>query len=214
MKRIFLCVTVLILSLSIFAQTAPIKFLGIPVDGKKSDMISALEKKGFEHEKTYDGTDFLVGDFNGRKSNIYVHTNKNIVDRIMVAYADNVDEAQIKIDYNNLLYRLQHNEKYMELENQYPIPDSEDISYEIRVNKKRYDSAFWVKASYNDEQLNEFKEAMADMSEDDATAYAIEKALDLMQGQVWFTISEYGYDSYSILIYYDNLVNQDHGEDL
>lgn len=185
MKRLITLLATFLLSVSVFAQnTAPISFLGIPVDGTKANMVKAIENKGFEHIKTNNGEDVLIGEFNGRKSNIYVVTNRNKVYRVMVAYANYTNEAQIKIDYNTLLYQFRKSEKYVEFEGNLPIPDDEDISYEMIVNKKIYNSAFWV------------------------------KPLDSMNGMVWFTLDRDGYEEYEICIYYDNLLNKANGEDL
>lgn len=50
-----------------------------------------------------------------------------------VAYAEPVDVAQIKIDYNNLLRQFKDNEKYIELEEQEPISDREDKSAKLTM---------------------------------------------------------------------------------
>lgn len=48
-KRLLSFTAVLLLSVSMFAQKeAPIKFLGIPIDGTKAAMIEALKDKGFD----------------------------------------------------------------------------------------------------------------------------------------------------------------------
>ena len=170
--------------------------------------------EGFEHIKTNSGEDVLIGDFNGRKSHIYIVTNRNKVYRIMVAYADYVSEAQIKINYNNLLSQFKKSEKYVELDESGSIPDDEDISYEILVHKKTYDSSFWVKPNFTDEETAQIQKDVEAMDEEDALRYAMQKALDAMNGQVWLRISEEGYDRYEICIYYDNLLNKANGEEL
>lgn len=212
-KKLLSFTAALLLSVSLFAQTeAPIKFLGIPVDGTKVAMIKALVEKGFEHDKS-SGEDVLIGDFNGRKTHIFIHTNRNKVDRIYVAYADPVDVAQIKIDYNNLLRQFKDNEKYIELEEQEPISDREDISYELTVHNKRYDATFWVKPPI--ELMTQLGKETEGMDEDEAYEHVFNKLFDALTGQVWFTINEYhGFDRYYISIYYDNLQNRPNGEDL
>ena len=48
MKRLLLfAITIVMSSLSMYAQSDVTKFLGIPVDGFKPDMIRALKEKGF-----------------------------------------------------------------------------------------------------------------------------------------------------------------------
>lgn len=212
MKRLILCLSTILLALSVNAQiTENIKFLGIPIDGKKADMISAIKNKGFE----YIGDDYLSGDFNGNKSQIFVHTNRNIVDRICVFYANTVDEAQIKIDFNNLLRQFQNNEKYVEfVENEF-IPDDEDISYEISVHKKRYDVSFHPKPELTDEIILAIKAKKESMTDEEYESYQTSWLLEQYdRGIVWFTITEYGYNKYGLTIYYDNERNRSHGEDL
>ncbi len=65
------------------AQEDVTKFLGIPVDGTKSEMINKLLNKGFTRTK-YD-RDVLTGEFNGMNVNIMVQTINNKVWRIIVA---------------------------------------------------------------------------------------------------------------------------------
>lgn len=215
MKRFLTLLATLMLSVSLFAQNVEdIKFLGLPINGTSANMVAQLKDKGFKHT-IEDDTDILIGDFNGRKSNIFIHTNKNKVDRIMVSYARFVDEAQIKIDFNNLLQQFKNNEKYVEFEEQNPIPEDEDISYEITVHKKRYDVAFYPKPDLTEDVQEALAEAMKGMSEDEINVFSLKWTMEQYQrGQVWFTIREYGYDQYSISIYYDNLRNRSNGDEL
>ena len=63
MKKILSVLMLLLLSISIYAQQNVTKFLGIPVDGSKADMIQKLKEKGFTYNTT---TDRLEGVFNTR----------------------------------------------------------------------------------------------------------------------------------------------------
>ena len=68
-----------------------LNFLGIPVDGSKSEMIQKLKAKGYtssQHNK-----EILVGEFNGTDVNIHIATNNNKVCRIMVCDANSIDEG-------------------------------------------------------------------------------------------------------------------------
>ena len=47
MKKILLAIILLLTSISSYAQSDITKFLGIPVDGSKSEMIRQLKDKGF-----------------------------------------------------------------------------------------------------------------------------------------------------------------------
>ena len=53
-----------------------------------------------------------------------------------------VDEAQIKIRFNNLVSQFENNKRYISLD-KYTLSDEEDISYEMTVNKKNYDAVFY-----------------------------------------------------------------------
>lgn len=59
-----------------------IKFLGIPIDGSKEQMIKELKNKGFKYNPQFEN---LSGRFNGKDSNIYISTNNGKVDRVYVA---------------------------------------------------------------------------------------------------------------------------------
>ena len=71
----------LMLSISVCAQQKDVtRFLGIPVDGSKSEMIRKLKAKGFESNPYDEG--ILTGEFNGTMVNVYVLTNNNKVFRL------------------------------------------------------------------------------------------------------------------------------------
>ena len=181
MKKILSVLMLLLLSISIYAQQNVTKFLGIPVDGSKTAMIQKLKAKGFTYNTT---TDFLEGVFNGEKVYIHIQTNKNKVWRIVVWNKTGRDEGQIKIRYNKLFQQFENNSKYTISETSHMLSESEDISYEISVNKKQYAAVFY--------QL------------------PYEGAQNRM---VWFKIVK-DYGEYYIAIYYENDSNASHGEDL
>lgn len=193
MKKTLFLALMLIFSASIFAQTEVTKFLGIPVDGTKSEMIRKLKAKGFEDHPYYDKC--LTGEFNGKNVNVYVITNNNKVYRIAVIETSDLDEGQIKIRYNNLVRQFENNRKYIpgaESATEYIIPEDENISYNISVKNKQYQAAFYQ---------------MTD--EEQASSYT----LYTFYRRVWFTISKSIRD-YCICIYYENLLNEANGEDL
>ena len=65
MKKILLSLTLLMLSVAMYAQNEVTKFLGIPIDGTKADMIQKIKAKGFSYNAQ---EDCLEGTFNGEKS--------------------------------------------------------------------------------------------------------------------------------------------------
>lgn len=146
MKKYFFAFMFLCMSSALYAQNDVTKFLGIPVDGSKSEMIRQLKEKGFTINP-YD-SDVLEGEFNGTDVNIYIATTRNKVSRIMVADKNRSDESQIKIRFNTLCKQFENNQKYIGLENQ-AIPEDDDISYEMTVHNKEYQAAFYQKGEGN-----------------------------------------------------------------
>ena len=209
----------LISSLFIYAQQDVTKFLGIPVDGSKSEMIQKLKAKGYTSSPL--DKDVLVGEFNGADVNIHVVTNNNKVYRIMICDVNNIDERAIQIRFNRLCEQFVNNSKYSSLPlEEYMIPDDEDISYEITVHKKRYEAVFYQKTDetfmakqieaafpqYTKEQLANPSEELRAEIVNFVTQYISKKA-------VLFMINE-RLGKYCITMYYDNEYNNANGEDL
>lgn len=143
MKRFLATFLFVLMTIATIAQDSnTIKFLGIPVDGTKKEMISKLQAKGYKYDAY---SDTLFGEFNGANVIISVQTVNNRVWRIGIADANmNSDEANIKIRYNNLFKQLSNNDKYKVLGGSI-LREEEDISHEMFINNKRYDAAFTFK---------------------------------------------------------------------
>ena len=143
MKRFLVTFLFVLMTITVIAQESnTIKFLGIPVDGTKKEMISKLQAKGYEYDAS---SDCLFGEFNGTNVSINVQTVNNRVWRIGIVDENvNNDEANIKIRYNNLFKQLSNNDKYKVLGGS-TLGEEEDISYEMSVHKKRYDAVFYPK---------------------------------------------------------------------
>ena len=76
MKKLIFSLLATLLTLSLYAQNDVTTFLGIPVDGLKSEMRQKLIAKGFTPKKV--GTnEYLEGEFNGTDVHIYIATNNN-----------------------------------------------------------------------------------------------------------------------------------------
>lgn len=210
----------LILPVASFAQKDVTQFLGIPVDGSKSEMIEKLKAKGYTTSPYK--KDVLVGEFNGIDVNIHIVTNNNKVCRIMVADANPLDETDIIIRFNKLLQQFQNNKKYLPLPEsnilKYKIPEDEDISYQISVKNKRYEALFYQKTlDYDDletEMGNLFRKELLNESDKERLNVIKKKMFDdSFNKTVWFMISE-NYGKYFISIYYDNEYNRANGEGL
>ena len=227
MKKTVLIITTLLLSVSVLAQNDVTKFLGIPIDGFKPDMIKKLKAKGFT-EHLYE-PNVLLGEFNGRDVEVSVVTNNNKVYRIFLEDAYAVDEYNIKIRYNTLCKQFENTKRYVSLapEGQ-AIPDNEDISDEMLIRNKRYEASYFqipdqvdtiavqtqlrekLLAKYTEEQLANPTPEM----KEDALKATLEIAFDIYEKKsVWFTIRKDG-SRYRILMYYDNKYNEANGEDL
>ena len=240
MKRLLsFVIGILIMCFTVFGQSeSTLKFLGIPVDGSKSEMVAALKDKGFRYDSN---SGFLVGDFNGRESNIVIVENHGKVYRVVVFDANTSDEGQIKIRFNNLIHQFENsNGKYYYTVPNNPIPEDEDISYEISVNNKQYSAEFIYNPLYGNDELRDrlinevIEELGLEKIKDEKTAGGITygefysdkdkynqlisslvglKIIQMSNSSVWFTICNH-YGEYFIGIYYDNLINKPNGEDL
>ena len=227
MKKILLLAMLLVFSFAVHAQKDVTKFLGIPIDGTKSEMIKKLKEKGFTESVL--GDDVLEGEFNGVDVYIYIGTNNNKVWRIAVADAYPRDETNIRIRFNKLCSQFERNKKYFEANINssayidYTIPDDEDISYEMKVNKKRYealytqlpDSAFVAQQLLSRYEKSRWDSIPPKLQE---SLFNLEKSAQTVIASInksgWFTISEHPLGEYFIIMYYDNEYNRAQGEDL
>ena len=227
MKKLLSLVLLLACSAVSYAQNEVTQFLGIPVDGSKSEMIQKLKAKGFRYDSELD---CLKGEFNGRDSYISVVTNNNKVYRIMVRDVTSSSESDIRIRFNTLCRQFENNKKYQSLSSEsYIIPEDENISYEMSVNKKRYQASYFqipeggidsttimketqsfIFSKYSQEQLSSLTEEQTQELMTEVLLYMTEK---FYNRSVWFMIDEM-YGDYYVLLYYDNGYNQADGEDL
>ena len=197
MRKFLTLLAMIAISASVFAQKEVTKFMGIPVDGSPTEMIKKLKAKGFTTDEDsmqvvkrglidWDGPEVLTGRFNGEKVRVFLGVEQNKVWRIYLSDKDSRDETQIKIRFNTLVRQFENNDKYIPYFDEQTIADDEDISYQMTVNKKRYDAYFVQKG-------------------EDGTVD--EKRI------VWFKISQRS-EGYYIAMFYDNEYNQADGSDL
>ena len=197
MRKFLTLLAMIAISASVFAQKEVTKFMGIPVDGSPTEMIKKLKAKGFTTDEyallavklgsvDWDGPEVLTGRFNGERVIVYILVETNKVWRICLVDKDPCDETQIKIRFNTLVRQFEGNGKYVPYFDEQTIADDEDISYQMTVNKKRYEATFLQKG-------------------EDGT-------VDVKK-MVWFTIVERS-DGYYIAMFYDNKYNEADGSDL
>ena len=227
MKSI-LTTLLLCISLSVSAQLGVTKFLGIPVDGYKNEMIKKLKAKGFTDSVL--GNDMLEGEFNGEKVYLSVVTNNNKVYRIAVIDQNPRGETDIKIRFNELCQQFENNKKYIPTlpSADYTIPDHEDIAYEMAVHDKRYEAGFYqipteldsialinevlpmLQEKYPQDDSQPPTEEIQKEIQETIISYLLEQWSKRI---VWFMISK-SPDGYYINMYYDNMCNRANGEDL
>lgn len=230
MKKLVVTFILFFVVVCTYSQKDVTQFLGIPIDGSKHAMTQKLKAKGFQ-PLSYD-KDVLEGTFNGVSVNLYIVTNKEKVCRIMVADVNKVDERSIQIRFNNLCQQFENNPKYFSLGYEL-IPDNEDISYEMNVNNKRYEAAFYQRPTDLSTHLSDSTliaekimpkmlkkytaEELANPTDDirqDMLTMGYEYLIEFCtKKSVWFIISKL-YGKYYISMYYDNEYNQANGEEL
>lgn len=239
MKKLLSFVIGILMYSFVFGQSeSTLKFLGIPVDGSKSEMVEVLKSKGFEYDSE---SDFLIGDFNGKKSEIGIVENHGKVYRVVVFDANTYDAGEIRIRFNNLIHQFENNDKYFYIDQNEMIPEDEDIHYEIIVHKKQYIAEFIYNPLYGNDELRDrlineaveesklseemkdektiggitYEEFYSDKDNYDQliTSLVTLKVIQMSNNSIWFKIFEH-YGKYYIGLYYDNLLNAPNGEDL
>ena len=227
MRKTLTLATFLLCTVAMYAQKDVTKFLGIPVDGSKAEMIQKLKAKGFTSHP--ENEDVLTGEFNGSNVNIFVLTNNNKVWRIGIRDIYPQKKINIKMNFNKLCLQFMNNKKYIPASTRnYLIPEKEDISYGILVDNKKYDAGFYqlpysvesfeiqqelqsfYMSKYTEEQISNLTEKQKSEIIAEFFSYLREKYSKKL---VWFSISE-DTGEYYINIFYDNVYNQSNGEDL
>lgn len=229
MKYILSIITALSVCFGVYAQSDITKFLDIPIEGNKNDIIKKIKAKGFKTTK-FAKNKVLTGKFNGDDVYINAYTNENNeVYRIAVWDKKPCYEKLAKIKFNNLCIQFKENSKYIS-ETDWLIPEDDDISYELRYGKKNYQAVFFQRPTELGDSiirelvlsqylLNQSQGQYEDLSEE-AIGQEIEKlylehfSSLCSKKRVWFTILEMEPFKYSIVINYENVYNMADGEDL
>ena len=191
MKRIAFLFCMLVLSVALYAQQEVTKFMGIPVDGTKSEMIAKLKAKGLTW---YPAKDCLTGIFNCRKVTLYIYVNGDKVWRVAVLYADEMDNINTINTYNHLLSLFENNGKYYSQRDNQAIEEGTDLHYEIEINKNQIQNTFYQRS----QKMN------------------LDAATDMEKRRVWVTIipQKYSYDKFGMILFYEYGYNEANGEDL
>lgn len=152
------------LTLSLKAQDNVMKFMGIPIDGPKSEMIDKLQKKGFapkqieidlenaENEvirlggdipegkvRERDGEYFMIGNFDGKRCTIVLFSYKSKVYKICV-FLDNSYRKKTDAFYVFNYYAEKLQEKYYDDDNYYkPLDYSYELDFDADYNNMFFD---------------------------------------------------------------------------
>ena len=209
--------------LILFGQNDVTQFLGIPIDGTKSELIIKLKEKGFRTKLNAPGV--LEGEFNGTDVDLFIVTNNNKARRLAVRNSSPMDESSAKTKFNNLINQFNRNSKYVptadSILQKYYIPDDEDISHEILLNKKRYQASFYQKTAAYDSIEVEYKSLLerSDLNEEHIKKLSelgfskFDNFMSSLNKDVWLNL-RHDLNGYFITIFYDNKYNEADGEDL
>ncbi len=226
MKFVISSIICVLVALSAYSQTEVTKFLGIPVDGSKKEMIRSLKKKGFRPSNKEKGV--LIGTFNGSTVSVHILETKGKVDRIAVIPLYGSSASDVIIKFNNLCSQFLNKDNYVALLGDILMPTYEDlaisspvdIDYEMKVNDKRFEASFIQLPSSRDsilEEIKSYKTGVITMSDENGKKIDLTSYLELItkysNNSVWFKIEEQS-GKFFIILFYDNRSNQANGEDL
>lgn len=110
-KTLFIIILLVLYSISTWAQDHVTRFLDIPVDGTKEEMIEKLKAKGFT--EAHDEYQQLLGKFDDNYVVITIYTHNDKVYRVTVFFRIPVSEIDAKADFNYLIKAFMNNDDYL-----------------------------------------------------------------------------------------------------
>lgn len=155
MKKVFsslLFVVILITGLAQVKQDTSqhLAFKGVPIDGTLDDYVSKMEKNGFTHTQTQDGTAILNGDFAGYKDcfvGVSTLKQKDLVYKIAVIFPNKNTWSTLSGNYFDLKQML--TEKYgkpsavvEQFDGNSQPTDDQDRMYKVEFDNCKY-SSIW-----------------------------------------------------------------------
>ena len=138
-------VLMLLVGMTVTAQTDHLKFKGIPIDGTLTSFVNKLKQKGFTVQHSDKGTVMLSGDFAAIKGCTVVVSEheSGVVNRVAVMFPSKDTWVLLYRDYNNLKELL--TQKYgepaaveEEFQNHSYQLDDNDKMYEVLMDRCRY----------------------------------------------------------------------------
>ena len=109
MKRIILLVTMVAFSLAVYSQRDATKFLGIPMDITKGEMIQKLEAFGFSYRAN---SDYLRGWFNDEQVDVYIRSQNNRITKIRVVELKLRTQSDVLSRFDQLVSQFEKNDNY------------------------------------------------------------------------------------------------------
>ncbi|MDE7474695.1 MAG: hypothetical protein K2M71_03610, partial [Duncaniella sp.] len=219
MKKYVITLFTFLLAYSVYAKEDVIEFLGIPVDGSKTEVMNQIKAKGFNLMEL-GNMKVLNGRFNDTDVYINAQTNGDKVYRLVILDAQPMSESMIKIRYNNLCHQFVNNPKYISGEDP-SIPENENISFEMKVHGKEYQAIFFQLPSESGityekvlaevkslEEAGTFNNLSENEKYEECKKIFEKRLLEVSSNRpVWFTITEAGFNEYQIMMFYENRYN-------
>ena len=190
MKRIILLVTMVVFSLAVYSQRDATKFLGIPMDITKGEMIQKLEAFGFSYRAN---SDYLRGWFNDEQVDVYIRSQNNRITEIRVVELKLRTQSDVLSRFDQLVSQFEKNDNYA-------------FQWRKQNNVIIHSSGY----SFN------YKDKKATFYQKDKTI----KSLPDANKKVWIEIGKRNdisilpKPSYYIIFNYENLYNISYGYDL
>ena len=133
MKK-FLLVVLVLLEFKLFSQ---VNFMGINVEGNKTEVISKLRQKGFK----LNSCGYLEGYTNNKKVILNVEDYCRKVYRIYYSEESTRDQTEIINRFNTLLKQFENDKKYVKISGDL-IENVESLSYEMNVKNRVFETIF------------------------------------------------------------------------
>lgn len=222
-RALLLTVISLMLSVYVFSKEETTRFLGIPVDGPKSEMIRKLQAKGYEYVSE---EDFFMGFYMGDPVYLFLQTVNDKVSRVIVYDIEQRTEEEIKYRFNSIYSRFAFNSRYERLgkRNLVLTPDDK-LAYEMKRHNYIHKAVFkQVKVDEGDadiakasapavgvhpvdmEQIKgDYRERRRRMHAR-AIGYVNRHTNESYKSQVWFVITE-RFGKFGVVMLYDNVPN-------
>ena len=238
MRKLIITLLLTVLCSAAFAQESnngTLKFIGIPIDGPKEQLIEKIKAKGFRSSPYREG---LLGQFNGQTVEVEVLDNHGTAYCVCVAFPG-TSAYMVRTEYNALLEQFLCNDKYLPVKSYEKIPEDVDFSFGIAAFNEKYRPSFaYISPDiFTKDEAKKLREAYAKLmtmpeeernseeslllafasdvngwTPEEASAFT-NKLPTIRDGGVCFTIIP---DSgeYQIGLFYYNLKNAPRGEDL